>query len=65
MPALSVFLRDGDTVFHSYSTYQRGLDTLLATYTLLDMTPLGRQEAGERIQGWIRHHDRYDEPPPG
>jgi len=59
MPGLSVFLREGDDVFHTYSTYQRGLDLPLNTYNLLDLTPLGRQEEGERIQGWIRHHDRY------
>jgi predicted dithiol-disulfide oxidoreductase (DUF899 family) len=59
LPGLSVFLRDGDRVFHTYSTYQRGLDIFLNTYNLLDVTPLGRQEEGERIQSWIKHHDRY------
>jgi predicted dithiol-disulfide oxidoreductase (DUF899 family) len=59
MPGLSVFLRDGNRVLHAYSAYQRGLDILLNTYNFLDMTPLGRQESGERNQGWIRHHDRY------
>ena len=59
MPGLSVFLRDGDTVYHTYSTYQRGLDLPLNTYNFLDLTPLGRQEEGDRIQGWVRHHDRY------
>jgi len=59
MPGLSVFLRDGDSVYHTYSTYQRGLDLPLNTYNFLDLTPLGRQEEGERIQGWIRHHDKY------
>ena len=56
---LSVFLRDGDRVFHTYSTYQRGLDPLLNTYNLLDLTPLGRQEdAG--IMSWLRYHDQYE-----
>jgi predicted dithiol-disulfide oxidoreductase (DUF899 family) len=59
LPGLSVFLRQGDTVFHTYSTYQRGLDLFLNTYNLLDVTPLGRQEEDGRIQAWIRHHDRY------
>ena len=59
LPGLSVFLRDGDDVFHTYSVYQRGLDSLLNTYTCLDFTPLGRQEEGQQIQGWIRHHDKY------
>jgi len=59
LPGLSVFLREGDDVFHTYSTYQRGLDLPLNTYNFLDLTPLGRQEDGERIQAWIRHHDKY------
>ncbi len=63
LPGLSFFLRDGATVFHTYSTYQRGLDLLLNTYNLLDLSALGRQEDGERNQGWIRHHDRYPDSP--
>src|SRR5262249_31626850 len=59
MPGLSVFLRDRADIFHTYSTYQRGLDLLLNTYNYLDLTPLGRQEQGNRAQAWIRHHDRY------
>ena len=55
---LSVFLRDGARLFHTYSTYQRGLDPLLNTYKLLDLTPLGRQEE-EGIMRWLRHHDKY------
>jgi predicted dithiol-disulfide oxidoreductase (DUF899 family) len=57
---LSVFLRDGDRVFHTYSTYQRGLDPLLNTYNLLDLTPLGRQEDG-RPMAWLRYHDQYED----
>jgi len=55
---LSVFLRDGGRLFHTYSTYQRGLDPLLNTYNFLDLTPLGRQEE-EGIMRWLRYHDRY------
>jgi predicted dithiol-disulfide oxidoreductase (DUF899 family) len=55
---LSVFLREGDRLFHTYSTYQRGLDPLLNTYNLLDLTPLGRQEE-DGIMTWLRHHDKY------
>jgi predicted dithiol-disulfide oxidoreductase (DUF899 family) len=58
-PGISAFLKHEGTIFHTYSAYQRGLDVLLATYNLLDMTVLGRQEAGVQIQSWIRHHDRY------
>jgi len=55
---LSVFLRDGERLFHTYSTFQRGLDPLMTTYAFLDHTPLGRQEA-DGIMRWVRHHDRY------
>ena len=60
-PGLSVFLRDGDQVFHTYSTYQRGLDLLIGTYNYLDLTPLGRQEEGSKHgMAWVRLHDRYE-----
>jgi predicted dithiol-disulfide oxidoreductase (DUF899 family) len=58
MPGLSVFLREGDRVFHTYSTYERGLDLLIGTYNFLDLTPLGRQENGGGMS-WLRHHDAY------
>jgi predicted dithiol-disulfide oxidoreductase (DUF899 family) len=62
-PGLSVFLREGDAVFHTYSTYERGLDLLINTYNLLDLTPLGRQEEGLQYpMAWVRHHDRYGAP---
>ncbi|HYR12574.1 MAG TPA: DUF899 domain-containing protein [Longimicrobium sp.] len=57
-PGMSVFVRDGDRVFHTYSTYTRGLDLFMNTYNLLDLTPLGRNEP-DGIMRWIRHHDRY------
>lgn len=65
---LSVFLRDGGSIFHSYSTYARGADLLVGTYNYLDLTPLGRQEDWEEPPGrsdspfmaWLRHHDKYD-----
>jgi len=46
-PGLSVFLREGEDLFHTYSTTGRGVDILLGTYNYLDLTPLGRQEAWE------------------
>jgi predicted dithiol-disulfide oxidoreductase (DUF899 family) len=52
---LSVFLRDGDSVFHTYSTYGRGTEVLLSTYHYLDLTPLGRQ----RYINEFPHRDRY------
>ncbi|MFC4590554.1 DUF899 domain-containing protein [Sphaerisporangium corydalis] len=55
---VSVFLREGDRVFHTYSTYGRGPDLLLTTYNYLDLTPLGRQ----RYVNEFPHHDTYDAP---
>ena len=46
-PGLSVFLREGGDLFHTYSTNGRGVDILLGTYNYLDLTPLGRQEPWE------------------
>jgi predicted dithiol-disulfide oxidoreductase (DUF899 family) len=57
-PGLSVFLRDGNSIFHTYSTYARGVDLLDGTYNYLDLTPLGRQEDGPGSHEF-RHHDRY------
>jgi predicted dithiol-disulfide oxidoreductase (DUF899 family) len=59
-PGISAFLRDGDTVYHSYSTHMRGSDLLNATYNYLDLTPLGRQEDGLGfVQEWVNYHDSY------
>jgi predicted dithiol-disulfide oxidoreductase (DUF899 family) len=60
LPGLSVFYKDdkGD-VFHTYSTYARGLDILLGAYNFLDLTPKGRNET--EIMDWVRRHDEYDD----
>jgi predicted dithiol-disulfide oxidoreductase (DUF899 family) len=47
-PGASCFLREGDEVFHTYSTYARGLDHTDLSYAFLDLTALGRQEEWER-----------------
>ena len=72
-PGLSCFLRDGERVFHTYSTYERGLDGLGSTTGFLDLTALGRQEEWEEPKGRasslgapagsdrIRYHDEYEE----
>ena len=58
-PGASVFAKDAaGEVFHTYSTYARGLDILLGTYNILDLVPKGRDEDG-RGMSWVRHHDRY------
>lgn len=61
LPGLSAFYRDTDGgVYHTYSTYARGLDILVNTYNFLDLAPLGRNEQG--TMDWVRHHDRYEAP---
>ena len=65
---LSAFLRDGDDVYHTYFTTQRGVETLGPVWSFLDVTPLGRQEAWEDSPegypqmppfDWWRRHDEY------
>ena len=51
MPGRSAFLRVGDEVFHTYSVYTRGLETIGGSYYILDETPLGRQEDWEEPKG--------------
>jgi len=60
-PGLSVFYKDDDdAIFHTYSTYSRGLDSLIGTYQFLDLVPKGRDEDGLAFSmSWVRHHDRY------
>ena len=55
-PGMSAFAAENGVVYHTYSTYARGLDTLWGMYQWLDRTPKGRNEPGY----WLRHHDAYD-----
>ncbi|HEX3815776.1 MAG TPA: DUF899 domain-containing protein [Mycobacteriales bacterium] len=50
-PGVSCFLRDGDDIFHTYSTFARGTDQLGGSYTFLDLTALGRSEEWEEPKG--------------
>ncbi len=61
-PGLSVFYRDAaGEIFHTYSSFGRGLETLLGTYMMLDLVPKGRDEDGlDFPMAWVRYHDRYD-----
>jgi predicted dithiol-disulfide oxidoreductase (DUF899 family) len=63
LPGLSVFYKDacGD-IYHTYSTFARGLENFLTAYQYMDVTPKGRDEAQTHGMGWLRHHDRYDAP---
>jgi predicted dithiol-disulfide oxidoreductase (DUF899 family) len=60
-PGLSVFYKDeAGEIFHTYSTYERGLDALVGTYQFLDLVPKGRDEDGLAFSmSWVRHHDKY------
>jgi predicted dithiol-disulfide oxidoreductase (DUF899 family) len=65
MPGVSVFYKDdaGD-VFRTYSTWGRGVEVMMHTYRLLDLTPKGREEeALDFTMAWVRHHDRYETAP--
>jgi predicted dithiol-disulfide oxidoreductase (DUF899 family) len=53
LPGFSCFLRDGQTVYHTYSTYGRGGEAAITSYHLLDLTALGRQEAWEEPRGRV------------
>ncbi len=56
---ISVFFKDeAGAVYHTYSTFARGIDVVNPTYQFLDLVPKGRDEGG-RSQYWVRHHDRY------
>jgi predicted dithiol-disulfide oxidoreductase (DUF899 family) len=57
----SVFYRDEqDKIFHTYSSYARGLDLMLGAYNWLDIVSKGRDEDElARTMAWVRHHDRY------
>jgi predicted dithiol-disulfide oxidoreductase (DUF899 family) len=64
-PGVSTFVKDaaGD-VFHTYSTYGRGVEVMMGTYELLDLMPRGRDEQGlSYTMEWVRHHDRYETAP--
>lgn len=70
--AVSVFLRDGNDVYRTYSTSGRGDEMLGTVWSYLDLVPFGRQERWEDSPAgwpqtppydWWRHHDRYDDTP--
>ena len=61
-PGASVFVKgEAGKVFHTYSTYGRGLDMMLNAYNFIDLTPKGRNEEGlPWPMAWVRHHDKYE-----
>jgi predicted dithiol-disulfide oxidoreductase (DUF899 family) len=62
-PGASVFYKDNTgAIFHTYSTFARGLDSVVGTYNYLDLVPKGRDEDGLAFtMSWVRHHDKYDD----
>ena len=65
LPGISVFYKDDEgQVFHTYSTYGRGVELMMHTYRFLDIAPKGRDEDDLRYtMEWVRHHDRYEPAP--
>jgi len=55
-PGVSAFVQEDGVVYHTYSSYARGLDSLWGMYQWLDRAPKGRNETGV----WWKHHDKYD-----
>jgi predicted dithiol-disulfide oxidoreductase (DUF899 family) len=76
-PGLSAFLRDGETIYHTYSAFARGLEQIGGTHYFLDLTALGRQEEWEEPKGRatvpgakagspdLKYHDEYEDQGPG
>jgi predicted dithiol-disulfide oxidoreductase (DUF899 family) len=59
-PGISVFMKEAGRVYHTYSTYARGLDMLNLAYHYMDLVPKGRDEADVGIR-WLRRHDEYED----
>jgi predicted dithiol-disulfide oxidoreductase (DUF899 family) len=60
LQGVSAFYRDknGD-IYHTYSSYARGIDLMNTTYNFLDLTSKGRDEKPDAPQDWVRYHDKY------
>ncbi len=62
-PGASVFYKnENGEIFHTYSSFSRGLENFLGAYNWLDIVPKGRDEAALKYgMEWVRHHDRYED----
>jgi predicted dithiol-disulfide oxidoreductase (DUF899 family) len=58
-PGISVFFKDADKIYHTYSTYERGLDMLNLAYHYMDLVPNGRDEGDGGLGTWLRRRDEY------
>ncbi|WP_394825577.1 DUF899 domain-containing protein [Pendulispora albinea] len=59
MPGISVFAKDGDSVFHTYSCYARGIEMMNTAYHYLDLVPKGRDETSNGPMSWVKLRDQY------
>lgn len=60
-PGVSVFVKDGASIYHTYSAYARGIDMLNTAYHYMDLVPKGRDEDERGQGGWLHRHDEYPE----
>ena len=60
-PGVSVFMKDGGQIYHTYSTYARGLDMLNVAYHYMDLVPKGRDEGDGSATVWVRRRDEYQD----
>jgi predicted dithiol-disulfide oxidoreductase (DUF899 family) len=61
MPGVSAFIKSDGEIYHTYSTYSRGIDMLNAAYQFLDIAPKGRDEDGLSFpMEWVKHHIAYE-----
>jgi len=62
LPGVSAFYKDADgSIYHTYSSYARGVETPIGAYAWLDFAPKGRDEDGLAFSmAWVRHHDKYE-----
>ncbi len=59
-PAASIFIKDeAGNIYHTFSTFSRGVEILLGAFNFLDWVPKGRNEPGD-IMAWVKHHDKYN-----
>ncbi len=61
LPGISVFYKEDNAIYHTYSTYARGGEMFLTVYNWLDVAPKGRNETKSgQLSDWVRRHDRYE-----
>jgi predicted dithiol-disulfide oxidoreductase (DUF899 family) len=58
-PGISVFLNESGQIYHTYSTYERGLDMLNVAYHYMDLVPKGRDEDNDGAGSWVHRRDEY------